>query len=127
MKKIILTILLIIVAIGGFFGYKYCEKTYASHVAYAQIPDTIPAKEQTKDSRGKIVDNMFSYTYELTFVDQKGNTQKLSYEMSSENPKPFEPNSFVKADISATRVTNGPTSVSKAALPKIVAEKLADQ
>lgn len=124
MKKIIKAILLIIVIIGGFLGYKYYQKTYVSHVAYAQIPKTIPTKEKTKDKQGKTVDNMFSYTYELTFVDQKGNVQKMSYELSAENPEPLEPNSFVEADISATRITSGPTKISKKDLPKIVIDKL---
>lgn len=124
MKKIIQSTLLIIVVIGGFFGYKYYQKTYASHVAYAQVPATIPTKEKAKDNNGKVMDNLFSYNYELTFVDEKGATQTIEYEIANEDPEPLKPNSFIKAEISTTRINKGPTVISEDDLPKTVAEKL---
>lgn len=124
MKKIITVVALLFVIIGGIFGFKYYQQTYAGKTAYAKVSETVPQKEVTKDSNGKEVKDSYSYEYEFTFVKKDGSVQKMSYELASSNPEPLTPNSYIEAEISETRIVSGPKTVSESEVPKNILEKL---
>lgn len=124
MKKIIALIAVVVLAFIGYQGYKYYSETYASVPAYAVVPETVPEKLETKDNQGKTVDGLYSYNYDLTFVKKDGTTQKMEVEISSENPTPLEPNSYVTADISQKRVVKGPNPIAEKDIPAVALEKL---
>ena len=119
MKKILGLIALCIL---GYFGFDYYNQTYNTATAYAQVPATIPVKAETLDMDGKKVSNSYSYKYTVTFVKENGDKKKMDFELSGENPKPFEPGTFIKAEISKERV-NSPTQVLESEVPsKVKAE-----
>lgn len=126
MKKIIAVIVLLLLAFGGYKGYKYYEETYKSETAYAKTPETVPPLKDTLDNQGKKVDNLKSYDYQLTFVTESGQKIDLSYSVSSENPQPLEPNSYITAEVSKKRITKGPSAIEEAKIPKDVLNKLAN-
>ena len=126
MRKILRIILLLVLLTGGYFGYKYYDDTYRTEVAYALVPLKVPEKTETRDSSGKVVDNTFSYEYNFMFVKENGEKQEMSYDVSGSNPIPFEPGSYVKADISKKRVVHGPNGVKKTKIPKTVIKELTE-
>ncbi|WP_172188002.1 DUF1093 domain-containing protein [Lentilactobacillus kribbianus] len=124
MKKIISLIALLILAVGGYFGWQYYTQTYQGHPAYAVIPNQVPKREATVDDNGKKVADSYSYSYKLHFVRTDGKTETLPYEVMGSDPKPFTPNATVKAEISDKRVVKGPNYVSKDKVPDAVKDKL---
>lgn len=122
MKKILGLIVIIIAGIGGYLGLNYYNDTYKTATAYAVTSSKIPVKIPTKDDDGNIVNDSYSYQYTVTFVKENGEKQKMDFEIAGQNPKPFEPGAYIKAEISKTRV-NAPTKVKKNKVPsKIQAE-----
>lgn len=45
-KGIFGVIVLILLGVGGFFGYKYYSETYKTTTAYTKIPTEVPEKTQ---------------------------------------------------------------------------------
>ncbi|CAH0418840.1 YxeA family protein [Periweissella ghanensis] len=126
MKKAIgIVILAVLVAVGGFYGYKYYDATYQDVPAYALVPNQVPTKEQTRDDNGKTVPNSITYKYHFDFVKANGQHQKMSFILEGADIKPFTPGSYVKAKISEKRVTQGPNEVQKTDVPKNVQTELA--
>lgn len=117
-------LLLLAVGVASFAGCSYYKDTYKGVEAYAKIPEQVPEKVQTKDHNGKVQSGLYSYHYNLTFITIDGDTQQMDYELSDENPTPFEPGSYVKAKISKKRAIEGPNGVSESDVPKDVLEKL---
>lgn len=130
MKKILGLIGIVALALVGWFGYKYYEDTYVGVDAYAIVPQEVPTKEETKDSKGQAVKEsdgtpLYSYDYkDVTFVTKDGKVQKNNYELMGTNPTPFEPGSYIKAKVSKNRVIEGPSTVSEADVPQNVKDKL---
>ena len=124
MKKIIGAIAILLVLFGGYKAYQYYDETYNSQTAYAKTPEAIPPRKDAVDANGKKMWDWKSYNYELTFVTSNGQKIKLPYSVESENPTPFEPNSYVKAEVSQKRVTSGPTAVAKETVPENILSKL---
>lgn len=124
MKKIIGLLVLALLAVGGFLGYRYYDETYKSHTAYAVVPDEVPEKKQTVDNNGGNVDGMSSYDYHFEFVDADGKTQQLEYELSGKNPTPLEPGSYVTAEVSKKRITEGPNPITAGEIPAKAMAKL---
>ena len=52
-KGIFGVIVLILLGVGGFFGYKYYSETYKTTTAYTKIPAEVPEKTKSKRSRQK--------------------------------------------------------------------------
>lgn len=48
----------------------------------------------------------------------------MTYELSGENPTPFKPGTFVTAEISKKRVTNGPNTIKESDIPENVLKAL---
>ena len=63
MKKIFSLIGIVFILFLGGITYKYYNDTYVGKTAYALVPTTVPNKELTKDSSGKIISNYYSYNY----------------------------------------------------------------
>ena len=124
MRKIRWIVLLIVLGVGGFFGYRYFSQTYLSHTAYALVPTKVPEKTRAVDANGEYIKGIYAYDYEFEFVDENGKIQKMAYELSGENPQPLIPNVYVKAEISKTRVTEGPNDVYKKDIPTKVLKVL---
>lgn len=124
MKKIIALVAVAVLAFVGYQGYKYYSETYASDLAYAIVPAEVPEKLPTKDMNGDTVDGLYSYNYDLTFVKEDGSTQKMSFEVSSEDPTPLEPNTYISAEISLKRMTKGPNPVIEKDIPEKALAKL---
>lgn len=118
--------IVIVLGIGGYFGYQYYSETYASKDAYATIPTTIPEKVKTFDQDGKLVNGISEYNYKLTFVKNDGSEEIRDISISGEQPTPLEPNTFIKVKMSKKRITEGPNAVDKSSIPKKVLEKLSD-
>ncbi len=127
MKKVIGLIVLLVMAFGGYKAYQYYEETYKSETAYATVPATVPKLTDTLDSDGKKVDHLKSYEYQLTFVTASGQMIKLPYSVTSENPQPLEPNTYITAEVSKKRVTKGPSAVGKGEIPEKVLEQLTNE
>lgn len=51
----------------------------------------------------------------------------MTYELSGENPTPFKPGTFVTAEISKKRVTNGPNTIKESDIPENVLKALNQQ
>lgn len=124
MKKIVGIIVAVLVVIIGISGVRYYNSTYRATEAYAVVPQTIPAKTQTKDDSGKTVAGDSSYHYQLNFVKINGQRQVMSFSVSGSDPTPLQPGSYIKAKISQKRVVSGPNTVSQADVPAKVLQKL---
>lgn len=124
MKKIIGLLFLALLAVGGIFGYRYYNETYKSHTAYAVVPTEVPEKIQTVDKNDDEVAGYSSYEYDFKFVDAEGNERQMNYELSGENPTPLEPGSYVTAEISKKRITEGPNHIEKSEIPEKALSKL---
>ncbi|WP_125768699.1 YxeA family protein [Lapidilactobacillus wuchangensis] len=124
MKKIILGLLTLVLAVGVFIGgQRYYRQTYQGEPAYAIITE-VPAKQPTKSDDGQVQAGLYSYVYDLDWVLTNGNHRKVSYELSSENPRPFAVGKYVKAEISEKRVIKGPSQVDDTQVPTAVKQAL---
>ncbi|WP_054650234.1 DUF1093 domain-containing protein [Lacticaseibacillus pantheris] len=129
MKKLIWAIIAVVIVGGvGFVGIKEYLNVYRSDTAYAVVPAT-PKKTVTRDSDGKKVTDSqgrqeYSYDYTFKWVTTDGQTRTVGFEQSSANPTPLAPGSYVKADVSKTRVTKGPFSVNAKDVPAKVLQQL---
>jgi uncharacterized protein (TIGR01655 family) len=120
MKKILLAILVLIIAVGGYFGYKYYADTYQGVTAYAITPKEVPDKKQTVDDSGNKVEGYSSYTYTFEFVKENGEKQEMTYELSGQNVQPYAPDTLIKAEISKKRIISGPNEVAEKDVPTSV-------
>ncbi|KAF1302979.1 MULTISPECIES: YxeA family protein [Enterococcus] len=119
-------VLILVLGVGAYFGYNYYKETYQGIPAYAKVPATTPEKVQTKSDSGEIIKGWSSYKYTFTFVKENGEHQEMTYELSGENPTPFQPNTIVKASISKKRVIKGPNVVEKSSVPEKVLKELGE-
>jgi uncharacterized protein YxeA len=126
MKKILGVLGIVALAAITFFGFRYYMETYQGETAYAVVPKEVPQKTVTKDMSGKEVSGSYSYYYTFIFVKSNGQTQKMDYEISGEQPTPLEPGSYVVAKISKKRVTEGPNPIEVSKIPK-KAKQVLDQ
>ncbi|WP_054670324.1 DUF1093 domain-containing protein [Lentilactobacillus senioris] len=124
MKKIIWLIVGVAVVVLAYFGWNYYQETYQGHTAYAVVSSKVPTREKTVDDNGKTISNSYSYVYHFKFVRTDGKVQNMEYELMGSDPKPFTPNSYVKAKISQKRVINGPNEVKADQVPSDVKAKL---
>lgn len=125
-KKVILSVLLVVMVFVGYKGYKYYAETYKSEVAYAKVSDKIPEIKDAKYQDGSVVAGSKTYSYDFYFVKEDGSVQKMEYDLTGESDqlKPLTPGSYVKAEISKKRVTKGPNEISETKIPKNVLNKL---
>ncbi|MBO0481070.1 YxeA family protein [Candidatus Enterococcus courvalinii] len=125
MKKVIGLVFLALLAFGGFKGYQYYQDTYVGEVAYAHVPNQVPAKVKHKSESG-IGDNSpwYSYDYDLTFVKEDGETEKRNIQISNDNAQPLVPNSYVKVTMSKKRIIEGPNTIDQKDLPEKAKNKL---
>lgn len=124
MKKLVWLIVGVAVVVLAYFGWNYYSSTYQGHTAYAVVSSQVPQKKQTVSDSGKKIKDSYSYVYHFKFVRTDGKTQNMTYELSGSDPKPFTPKSYVKAEISDKRVTNGPNEVSADKVPSDIKAKL---
>ena len=129
MKKVGLLIMLVVVGFLGYKGYSYYNDTYKATEAYAVIPNDIPEKKEALDMSGKQIKESdgtlhYSYDYSLNFVKKNGQKQVQEYSVTAPKPVPFEPGTYVKAEISNKRVVKGPYTVAEKDIPKEILEKL---
>lgn len=112
MRKLVWVFVGLVVVLLAYLGWNYYAETYQAHEAYAVVSSKVPTKKKTVDDSGKAIANSYSYVYNFRFVRTDGKVQHLQYELMGSNPKPFTPNSYVKAQISEKRVIEGPNQVS---------------
>ena len=124
MKKIIVLIFVVLLGVLGYRAFGYYNDTYRATVAYAQVPPEVPVLEQTVDDSGREIQGYHSYEYAFDFVLENGEKQTMHFELSAENPQPFKPNSYVKAEISKKRVVNGPNAIAFEQIPQQIQEQL---
>jgi uncharacterized protein YxeA len=121
MEKILALVGIFILVIGGYFGFNYYNDTYKTSIAYAVTPSEIPVKVPTKDidiDVKEVVDS-YSYKYTVTFIKENGDKQRMNFEIAGKDPKPFEPGSYIKAEVSKKRV-NTPTQIKENEVPNNV-------
>ncbi|WP_312543032.1 DUF1093 domain-containing protein [Enterococcus sp.] len=124
MKKILVTLGVLILAIGGYFGYKYYANTYQAVTAYALTPEKIPTAHQTVDQSGNKIDGYTSYDYTFEFVKKNGEKEIMTYELSGENVTPYAPNTLIKAEISHTHIVSGPNEIKQSEIPATILAEL---
>ena len=132
MKKLLGILGIVLLAFIGFKGYTYYQDTYEGTMAYAKVPEQVPTREEAKDMSDKNIlndDGTTQYTYEYEFDFIKDNQKKVTigYGVMGKDPVPFEPGTFVKAEVSNKRVIKGPYSVTESEIPKEILEKLNQQ
>lgn len=119
-KGIIGIIVLVIIAIGGYKAYSYWNATYNGTTNYAIVPTAVKHKSKTDDG-GNYKQNgqqVYYYRYDFTWADEKGNVKHVAWDSAeSTNPTPLAQGSYVKAMVSAKRVTKGMQNISKDAVP----------
>lgn len=118
MKKIGAILLIGVLIVGGYTGYRYYADTYKGEKAYAQVPLEIPERKQTVDDNKKSIDGQYSLHYRLTFVKSNGKTQVMDYERTDKNPQPLEPNAYIEATISKKRIIQSPVKIDKKEIPE---------
>ncbi|EFT39992.1 hypothetical protein HMPREF9494_00097 [Enterococcus faecalis TX2137] len=118
MKKIGAILLIGVLIVGGYTGYRYYADTYKGEKAYAQVPLEIPERKQTVDDNQKSIDGQYSLHYRLTFVKSNGKTQVMDYERTDKNPQPLEPNAYIEATISKKRIIQSPVKIDKKEIPE---------
>ncbi|OTP24876.1 DUF1093 domain-containing protein [Enterococcus mundtii] len=123
MGKILGLIGIFILGIGGYLGFNYYNDTYKTSTAYAITSSEIPVKVPTKDIDGKEVEDSYSYNYTVIFVTENGDKQKMEFEIAGKDPKPFEPGSYIKAEVSKKRV-NAPTQITENEVPNNVKSEI---
>ncbi|MTD41626.1 DUF1093 domain-containing protein [Erwinia sp. CPCC 100877] len=123
MKKILGGLALLLLIIGGIFGYKYYSETYVMHTEYGKVPTEVPAKTPTKDASGNTVENMYSYNYKMTFYDETGKAHQRELEIHGEEISPLTPNSIIKIETNEKRNAD-PQVVLKNEVPRAVLEKI---
>ena len=72
MKKLLVTLGVLIIVVAGYFGYTYYATTYRGITAYAITPNKVPEKTQTYSDSGEKIDGSFTYKYTLEFVKKNG-------------------------------------------------------
>lgn len=124
MRKIGWVIAGLVIVFLAYFGWNYYVNTYQPHEAYAVVPTKVPEKKKTIDDDGNTIADSYTYEYHLTFERTDGQTTKLTVDLSDSDPKPFKPNSIVKADVSNKRVIKGPYETSKSSVPDKIQKRL---
>lgn len=129
MKRIIGVIVLILVAVGGYFGYRYWADTYQSTKAYAVVQQQVPEKTKAKDDDGKLATDghgrqLYQYEYHFDWVTTSGKKISNTFYLLGVNPTPLKPGSYVTGEVSNKRVNQGPNAVNKSDVPKDVLAKL---
>ncbi|MEG0286979.1 MULTISPECIES: DUF1093 domain-containing protein [Vagococcus] len=129
MKKIIPIVLLAVAAFIGFKGYVYYNDTYKATTAYALVPAEVPEKKEALDMSGKKItdsDGSMNYTYDYSFnfIKTNGKAQTQDFGLVGSDVTPYEPGTYVRAEISNKRVVKGPNSVAEKDVPKDILEKL---
>ena len=124
MKKILLTLGVLIIAAGGYYGYKYYENTYKAVTAYAVTPEKVPEAHQTVDQSGNKIAGYTSYDYTFEFIKKNGEKEIMTYELSGEHVTPYTPNTLIKAEISNTRIVSGPNEIAQSEVPASILEEL---
>jgi uncharacterized protein YxeA len=124
MKKIIGLFLLVLLILGGYFGYNYWKDVYRGEVAYAIVPTQVPEKKQTLDQNGKVQSGLYTYEYSLDFIKKNGEVQTMEFNITDANPVPLTPNSYVEAKISKKRLLEGPNQINKADIPASIVNHL---
>ncbi|MEG0256548.1 DUF1093 domain-containing protein [Vagococcus sp.] len=129
MKKIIPIIFLAVAIFIGVKGYLYYSDTYKATPAYTVVPDKVPEKEIAKDMSGKKITDSdgtanYTYDYSFDFIKENGKRQTQDYAMTSDNPTPYEPGTYLMAEISNKRVVKGPYAVEESKIPKEILEQL---
>ena len=129
MKKVAMIVLLAVTGFIGYKGYVYYNDTYKATEAYAMVPNEVPEKTETVDDSGKKItesDGSANYTYEydFNFVKTNGENQTQGFGLTGSNPTPYEPGTYVRAEISNKRVVKGPFVVAEKDIPKEILEKL---
>ena len=120
----LLALLVVVLGVGGYFGYKYYSETYQGVTAYAITPNEIPEKKQTVDASGKKIEGYSSYEYTFEFIKENGKKQVMTYELSDQNVHPYAPNTLAKAEISQKRVISGPNEVAEKDVPASILKQL---
>ncbi|WP_054750192.1 DUF1093 domain-containing protein [Lacticaseibacillus thailandensis] len=129
MKKIIWAVIAVVIIGGaGAVGLSEYLNVYRAQTAYAVVPPT-PRKTITRGSDGKkITDSQgrqeYSYNHTFKWVMVDGQKRTVAFEQSGVHPTPFKPGSYVKAEVSKTRVTKGPFSVGWQKIPAKVRAQL---
>ncbi|MBI0605125.1 DUF1093 domain-containing protein [Enterococcus faecalis] len=123
MEKLLGLIGIFILGIGGYLVFNYYNDTYKTSAAYAVTSSEIPVKVPTKDIDGKEVADSYSYKYTVIFVKENGDKQKMKFEIEGKDPKPFEPGSYIKAEVSKKRV-NSPTQITENEVPNNLKEEI---
>jgi len=125
MKKIFGLVTLVIIVIGGYFGYQYYHDTYVGEIAYAKVPVQVPERKEHKSKSGiGDTSDWYSYDYAVTFVKENGTIQEDTFQLSEDNQQPLRPNSYIKAKLSKKRILEGPTTVDQSEIPKKVLAEL---
>lgn len=124
MKKIIGLFLLLLLILGGYFGYNYWKDTYKGETAYAIVPTRIPQKKQTVDQDGKAQNGLYSYKYKLKFMKKNGEFQMMKFNITDYNPAPLTPGSYIEVKISKKRLVEGPKQINKTDIPTSILNKL---
>lgn len=132
MKKIIPVVLLVFAAFIGFKGYVYYNDTYKAMTAYALVPNEIPEKKEALDMSGKVIkDNdgtvNYSYEYTFSFIKKNGKKQSQDFGLTGANPTPYEPGTYVQAEISNKRVVKGPYAINEKEIPQEILNQLKNQ
>lgn len=130
MKNILGVVAVLILGVMGWFGYQYYQNTYVGVDAYAKVPNQIPEKKETVDSKGQTVKDsngatFYSYNYkDLSFVKKDGKIQKSDYELSATTPTPFAPGTYLYAKVSKNRIVEGPNVIKEDQVPSELKEKV---
>ncbi|MGX7024983.1 DUF1093 domain-containing protein [Vagococcus hydrophili] len=128
MKKIIPIILLIVAGFIGYKGYTYYNDTYKATTAYALVPEVPEKKEARDDSNRPIKDEdgsiNYTYDYSFNFIKKDGTKQTQDFGLTGSNAEPYEPGTYVTAEISNKRVVKGPYTVKEDQIPKEILAQL---
>ena len=129
MKKWISLIILMGVCFVSYKGYVYYNDTYKGATAYALVPNEIPEKKEALDMSGAVIKDSdgtvnYSYDYSFDFIKSNGKHQNQTFGLTGTKPVPYEPGTFVQAEISNKRVVKGPYSVEEKDIPKEILNKL---
>lgn len=116
--------ILLLLPLATLSGCKYYQDTYKGEEYYSIVPQQVPAREQTKDKDGKIVEGSYSYNYQLKWADKDGKVITKKYELSGKSPTPLTPGRYIKAEISKKRIVEGPNYIEQNEVPKKALEKI---
>jgi len=124
MKKLMSSLLLLVLAVGGYFSWNYYHDTYVGDTYFTVIPSGIEletVKNQTGDVFGP------GYIYDLIAYDQKGRPKEISFDVITEGPYKsgtvYEAGTYVQVKASKNRVLSK-KAVSASQVPDHVLELL---